>query len=475
MNTVDPQKLAGAGGITIDDVLLSTNGVEIQSEVQLFKILRETRTGEAIVFSVRRDAPTEKSELILFGVEAAVASAAAAERTDEPDGTFVITAPAGPLNVSWRSDPEGAPFVWQIKRPSPLAAVVPPGAKLLSIDGLDVSSCDADAVLAALNERHSDARRLHFAPRQPPALRPPLDADGGGAAMAPLANDDATKAMRHVELDSVSALMPLPESEGARQASLLTGVLGGTRVVVKAAPSEATAAQIIDLAREVALLHALPTHPHLVRLISAAAPSAPRPFAVLELLEGQSLEVELQRATAEAEPLAAALASVRTSVGRRLSRRSSSSAEAAAVARWTVETALDCGVQLCHAVAHLHGGGLKGRCVLHRDLKPANVLLLPSAPLPPDGEPGEQPRFSSRRFTLKLLDLGLAKVLPPRAVDGGSDAHRCMTAETGTVRYMAPEVATGRPYGAPADVFSLSLVLWSAVALRTPFSGLVTA
>ena len=27
VNTVDPQKLAGAGGIAIDDVLLSTNGV----------------------------------------------------------------------------------------------------------------------------------------------------------------------------------------------------------------------------------------------------------------------------------------------------------------------------------------------------------------------------------------------------------------------------------------------------------------
>lgn len=41
-----------------------------------------------------------------------------------------------------------------------------------------------------------------------------------------------------------------------------------------------------------------------------------------------------------------------------------------------------------------------------------------------------------------------------------------MSACTGSLRYMAPEVATGKPYREGCDVYSLALVIWEMLALR---------
>ncbi len=101
--------------------------------------------------------------------------------------------------------------------------------------------------------------------------------------------------------------------------------------------------------------------------------------------------------------------------------------------------------------------------ILHRDLKPANLLL----------------DFSD---TLKVADFGLAKLRPePASLIGGEEsthggspsaAHPyaydtdgryqpyVMTGETGSYRYMAPEVYRHEPYGRPVDVYSFSLVFF---------------
>ena len=58
--------------------------------------------------------------------------------------------------------------------------------------------------------------------------------------------------------------------------------------------------------------------------------------------------------------------------------------------------------------------------------------------------------------TVKLIDFGLATV-----VDGGStnrnDVYE-MSGETGSLRYMAPEVAACRPYNHKADVYSFGKI-----------------
>jgi serine/threonine protein kinase len=44
-----------------------------------------------------------------------------------------------------------------------------------------------------------------------------------------------------------------------------------------------------------------------------------------------------------------------------------------------------------------------------------------------------------------------------------------MTGETGTPRYMAPEVALNQPYNGASDTYSFMILLWELLALKTPF------
>lgn len=46
-----------------------------------------------------------------------------------------------------------------------------------------------------------------------------------------------------------------------------------------------------------------------------------------------------------------------------------------------------------------------------------------------------------------------------------------MTGYTGSLRYMAPEVAVNQPYDESVDVYSLSLVLWEIASLERPYKG----
>jgi serine/threonine protein kinase len=70
--------------------------------------------------------------------------------------------------------------------------------------------------------------------------------------------------------------------------------------------------------------------------------------------------------------------------------------------------------------------------------------------------------------TVKLFDFGLAREMLP------SDRHESglfrLTAETGSPRYMDPNIALGKPYNERADVYSLCILLWEILSLETPFS-----
>jgi len=46
-----------------------------------------------------------------------------------------------------------------------------------------------------------------------------------------------------------------------------------------------------------------------------------------------------------------------------------------------------------------------------------------------------------------------------------------MTGETGSIRYMAPEVALHKPYDEKADIFSWSFIVWEMATLTKPFEG----
>jgi serine/threonine protein kinase len=53
-----------------------------------------------------------------------------------------------------------------------------------------------------------------------------------------------------------------------------------------------------------------------------------------------------------------------------------------------------------------------------------------------------------------------------------SDDVYAMSGETGSLRYMSPEVASGEPYNYSADVYSFGIILWEMNAVKKPFEGL---
>jgi serine/threonine protein kinase len=65
--------------------------------------------------------------------------------------------------------------------------------------------------------------------------------------------------------------------------------------------------------------------------------------------------------------------------------------------------------------------------------------------------------------------LGLAKEM--RAEDLVSDDLYDMSGNTGSLRYMAPEVAKRLPYNHTVDVYSFAILMWQMFSLEQPFEN----
>lgn len=113
--------------------------------------------------------------------------------------------------------------------------------------------------------------------------------------------------------------------------------------------------------------------------------------------------------------------------------------------------AIDIFVQIAEALKYAHGNGL-----LHRDLKPSNIMLSTS---------------ESGVVTARLVDFGIAKVMP--ATSGDRDTQDLTkTGEVfGSPAYMSPEQCMGFKLDERSDIYSFGCLMYETIVGHPPFDA----
>ncbi|MGC4067245.1 MAG: serine/threonine-protein kinase [Polyangiaceae bacterium] len=212
-------------------------------------------------------------------------------------------------------------------------------------------------------------------------------------------------------------VQPIGEG-GTAEIYLVEHVQLGSRHAAKVLRQRfASNAQAIDRLRVESQTLSRLNHPHIVTCTDLGLLADGRPYFVMELLEGETLEAAL-------------------------AKRGSLSAFEAVAHAGNILSAL--------AAAHAMG-------VVHRDLKPSNVFIV---------------NDSGGSLVVKVLDFGVARILPG-APEGAPQPVEVPTADNvliGTPRYLSPEGALGMPVDQRADLYAVGLLLYTMLTGRGPFN-----
>ncbi|EAY75804.1 hypothetical protein OsI_03719 [Oryza sativa Indica Group] len=104
-----------------------------------------------------------------------------------------------------------------------------------------------------------------------------------------------------------------------------------------------------------------------------------------------------------------------------------------------LEKIISIGLDIANGIGYIHSQG-----VVHRDVKPENIIF--------DSE-----------FCAKIVDFGIS-----------CEEAECdpLANDTGTFRWMAPEMMKHKPYGRKVDVYSFGLILWEMFTGSVPYEDL---
>ena len=107
---------------------------------------------------------------------------------------------------------------------------------------------------------------------------------------------------------------------------------------------------------------------------------------------------------------------------------------------------VDISLQLADALATVHKEG-----IIHRDLKTENVMLLETIP---------------GRFSVKILDFGIAKILDRQ---NNRDTQNGLI--VGTPEFMSPEQCYGKPVDYRTDIYAFGILMYVMICGKLPFEA----
>jgi serine/threonine protein phosphatase PrpC len=148
-------------------------------------------------------------------------------------------------------------------------------------------------------------------------------------------------------------------------------------------------------------------HPYIMHLVPVKAEQKSRPYIVMELLDGETLDQVMARE----RPMA-------------------------------LDKAVRIAIEICQAMTYMHG-----QKIIHRDLKPQNIMIC-------------------RDGTIRIMDFGIARSAGMRRL-----TFTGFTPAMGTPDYMAPEQVKGKRGDERTDIYSLGAILYEMATGSVPFEA----